>query len=721
MAEGAPSSGEPRKTTKKRWYEPFVEKEAVMVLAGVGLILIVVAPLPALLMDLFLAISFAISLLVLLVTLYVRKPVDFSAFPVVLLSTTLYRLSLNVATTRLILLNGGEGDGQAGKIIQTFGELVVGNNPVVGIVVFIILVTINFVVITKGAGRVAEVAARFTLDAMPGKQMAVDAELNSGLINEDQAKKRRKAIAKEADFYGAMDGASKFIRGDALAGIIITVVNILGGILIGMVQVGLSFSDALQTYTVLTIGDGLVGQLPALIVSGAAGLLITRVSPEDEAEELANQLQNQMFGDIQPLAFLAASLFVFAFIPGLTFPFLLVAVVAMALVFRLYKKEEEEQKEAKQEAIRLADEAVDEVQNQEPFIDSMLVIEPLLLELGVDLVGLVDEKKGGKLVQSIQRIRAQIAEELGLLVPPVHVRDNLNIDGGEYIFHLRGEEIGRYRVVPRQVMALVTDEARREIRGMETMEPAFNLPALWIPEKQRMRAQSLGYTVVDVGQVISTHITSMLYRHAGELFSRAQLQNYLERATEKAPQLVDDIIPGLLSRQVVFRVLRNLLSEGVSIRDSQTILESLAEVGNRIKDPEALTEMVRQGLRRHITRRHMDEDGVIHFITFAPELKEQLMRALSITEGGGISFSLKPDLEDSISKMVLEAYEKLDSFEPVIMCPPYVRGKIRKLLRRQLKEPPPCVTDLELDQDYVEVLKMVALISTTGIQYHNMS
>ncbi|MGC6508667.1 MAG: flagellar biosynthesis protein FlhA [Myxococcota bacterium] len=721
MAEGAPSSGEPRKTTKKRWYEPFVEKEAVMVLAGVGLILIVVAPLPALLMDLFLAISFAISLLVLLVTLYVRKPVDFSAFPVVLLSTTLYRLSLNVATTRLILLNGGEGDGQAGKIIQTFGELVVGNNPVVGIVVFIILVTINFVVITKGAGRVAEVAARFTLDAMPGKQMAVDAELNSGLINEDQAKKRRKAIAKEADFYGAMDGASKFIRGDALAGIIITVVNILGGILIGMVQVGLSFSDALQTYTVLTIGDGLVGQLPALIVSGAAGLLITRVSPEDEAEELANQLQNQMFGDIQPLAFLAASLFVFAFIPGLTFPFLLVAVVAMALVFRLYKKEEEEQKEAKQEAIRLADEAVDEVQNQEPFIDSMLVIEPLLLELGVDLVGLVDEKKGGKLVQSIQRIRAQIAEELGLLVPPVHVRDNLNIDGGEYIFHLRGEEIGRYRVVPRQVMALVTDEARREIRGMETMEPAFNLPALWIPEKQRMRAQSLGYTVVDVGQVISTHITSMLYRHAGELFSRAQLQSYLERATEKAPQLVDDIIPGLLSRQVVFRVLRNLLSEGVSIRDSQTILESLAEVGNRIKDPEALTEMVRQGLRRHITRRHMDEDGVIHFITFAPELKEQLMRALSITEGGGISFSLKPDLEDSISKMVLEAYEKLDSFEPVIMCPPYVRGKIRKLLRRQLKEPPPCVTDLELDQDYVEVLKMVALISTTGIQYHNMS
>ena len=721
MAEGAPKPTGSRGSTQMKWYEPFIEKEAFMVLGGVGLILIVVAPLPSLLMDLFLAISFAIALLVLLVTLYVRKPVDFSAFPVILLSTTLYRLSLNVATTRLILLNGGEGDGQAGKIIQTFGELVVGNNPVVGIVVFIILVTINFVVITKGAGRVAEVAARFTLDAMPGKQMAVDAELNSGLINEDQAKKRRRSIAKEADFYGAMDGASKFIRGDAMAGIIITVVNILGGILIGMVQVGLSFSDALQTYTVLTIGDGLVGQLPALIVSGAAGLLITRVSPEEESEELANQLQNQMFGDIQPLAFLAASLFVFAFIPGLTFPFLVVAVVAMALVFRLYKQEEVEQQEAKQEAIRLADEAVDEVRNQEPFIDSMLAIEPLLLELGVDLVGLVDEKKGGKLVQSIQRIRAQIAEELGLLVPPVHVRDNLNIDGGEYIFHLRGEEIGRYRVIPRQVMALVTDDTRREIRGMETMEPAFNLPALWIPEKQRMRAQSLGYTVVDVGQVISTHITSMLYRHAGELFSRSQLQNYLERATEKSPQLVDDIIPGLLPRQVVFRVLRNLLSENVSIRDSQTILESLAEVGNRIKDPEALTEMVRQGLRRHITRRHMDDDGVIHFITFSPELKEQLMRALSITEGGGISFTLKPDVEDKVSTLILEAYEKLDSFEPVIMCPPYVRGKIRRMLRRKVKEPPPCVTDLELDQDYVETLKLVALVSTTGVQYHNMT
>ena len=300
-----------------------------------------------------------------------------------------------------------------------------------------------------------------------------------------------------------------------------------------MVQVGLSFSDALQTYTVLTIGDGLVGQLPALIVSGAAGLLITRVSPEDEAEELANQLQNQMFGDIQPLAFLAASLFCLCFIPGLTFPFLVVAVVAMALVFRLYKKEEVEQQEAKQEAIRLADEAVDEVQNQEPFIDSMLVIEPLLLELGVDLVGLVDEKKGGNWSNPFSASVHRLPKNLDLLVPPVHVRDNLNIDGGEYIFHLRGEEIGRYRVVPRQVMALVTDDTRREIRGMETMEPAFNLPALWIHEKQRMRAQSLGYTVVDVGQVISTHITSMLYRHAGELFSSSQLQNYLERATEK--------------------------------------------------------------------------------------------------------------------------------------------------------------------------------------------
>lgn len=700
------------------WWEPFFKKEALLVFGGVGLILVMVAPLPAIFMDMLLASSFAIGLLILLVTLYVKNPVDFSAFPVILLTTTLFRLSLNVATTRLILLNGGNGSGEAGRIIQTFGELVVGNNPVVGIVVFVILVTINFVVITKGAGRVAEVAARFTLDAMPGKQMAVDAELNSGLIDEKVAKRRRKAISKEADFYGAMDGASKFIRGDAIAGIIITIVNIIGGILIGLVQGGMSFGDAVQTYTVLTIGDGLVGQLPALVVSGSAGLLITRVSPSEDSEDISTQLHNQLFNEAQPLVFLAASLFVFALIPGLTFPFLLLAVLAMALVFRLYKKDKEEVVEAERVAVLSAEEAVENVQNQEPFIDSMLNIEPLALELGVDLVGLVDDKKGGKLVNSIQRIRARIAEELGLLVPPVHVRDNLNLDGGEYVFHIRGEEVGRYRVVPRQVMAIDPGDARKGMRGVETVEPAYLLPALWIPDKQRMRAQSLGYTVVDVTQVISTHITAILHRHAGELFSRMQLKAYLDRVSETSTQLVDDIIPGLLSRQIVFRVLRNLLQEGISIRDAQTILECLADYGVKFKDPDTLTELVRQGLKRHITRKFMDEDEVIHYIGFAPEIEDVLVRGIKPTEGGGITLSLNADMQDKITTMIRDAYNETIDLEPVVLCPSFTRGVLRKLVQRRMSDPPSFVTIKEVD-NFVR-LKQVALVSTKAVQYHNI-
>jgi len=644
------------------------------VAAGIfGLLMIMVVPLPTAIMDMLLALSLSLSILTMLVTFYVTKPVQFSVFPTILLITTLFRLSLNVATTRLILLHGAEGPQAAGSIIQAFGRVVVGGNVAVGLVVFVILVIINFMVITKGAGRIAEVSARFTLDAMPGKQMAVDAELNAGLIDEVTARSRRSGIAREADFFGSMDGASKFIRGDAIAGILITLVNIVGGIFIGVVQNDLDFATAISNYTVLTIGDGLVGQVPALIVSTAAGMLVTRVPDESDAH-LHEQLGAQLFGSPRALGMLAVAVAGFVAIPGLRIPFILITAVAGTMAWRGSKASKQEQQETAEQ------QAASPEARAEPDLKEMLRVEPLTIELGVDLVALVEERKGGTLVERIQRIRQQFAQDQGLIVPAVHLRDNLQLDGGEYSVLLRGEVIGQGKVVPRQCLAIDPGDTKGPIRGVPTKDPVFGLDALWVPEGQRLRAQAKGYTVVDIPTIVTTHLTELLRQHGHELFGRQELADVLDRAAKHSPRLVEELIPDVLSRGAVLRVFRNLLREGVSTRDAQSILEALAEHSARSRDPDVLTELVRQRMARHITHRFTSPEGVLRYIALAPEAEELVTRSLQASEDGTTRLVMDPNLaQHLLVQLGAFADQHRGSEDVVLLAPPLARGPFRRL------------------------------------------
>jgi flagellar biosynthesis protein FlhA len=647
---------------------------------------IMVVPLPPIVMDMLLAISIMLALLTLLVTFYVKRPLEFSIFPTMLLTTTLFRLSLNVATTRLILLGGHEGGDAAGSIIRTFGQVVVGGNYVVGLVVFAILVVINFVVITKGAGRVAEVAARFTLDAMPGKQMAIDAELNAGHIDEKQARKRRDLVSREADFYGAMDGASKFIRGDAIAGILITLINIVGGIIIGVVQNDLSLAVALENYTVLTIGDGLVGQIPALVISAAAGMLVTRV-PDREDQTLHGQLTEQLLSSPKALGILSITLFGFVLIPGLRLPFFVVGGVAGVIAWQRRNHVPEDHDALDGTAEDGPDGDTDG--DGEPSLESLLKVEPLALELGVDLINLVDERKGGNLVERIQRIRRQMVQDMGLVVPSVHLRDNLRLDGGEYRLLLRGEEVGRGKVIPRQCMAIDPGDAKGPLKGIKTIDPVFGLESYWVPESGRMMAQTKGYTVVDVPTVLTTHLTEVLSQYGHELYGRSQLADQLERVAEANPRLVEELVPDPLPRSTVLKVFRNLLREGVSVRDAQTILESLADHAHRLKDPDSLTEFVRQRLARHLTHRYADEEGVLHYIGLAPDMEESLARALHSSEAGAMSLALDPEHARLLLTGLRDAAESYrGAGEVVVLCPPLARGPIRRLAEKVIPRVP---------------------------------
>ena len=647
---------------------------------------IMVVPMPPLAMDMFLALSITVSILVLLVTFYVNNPVQFSIFPTLLLATTLFRLSLNVATTRLILMGGHGGADAAGNIIQTFGHVVVGGNYVVGLVVFSILVVINFVVITKGAGRVAEVAARFTLDAMPGKQMAIDAELNAGHIDEPTARRRRDSIMKEADFYGAMDGASKFIRGDAIAGILITLINIVGGIIIGVVQNGLDLSTALENYTVLTIGDGLVGQIPALVISAAAGMLVTRV-PDNDSQGLHGQFGSQLFSSPRALMMLSASLFLFVFIPGLRLPFFILGgIVGIAAWQNRHNDsyiggsgpEGKPTVGADGQAVDASGAA--EEPDEETTLEGLMTVEAIAIELGVDLIQLVDESKGGNLVERISRIRRQMVQDLGLIVPSVHLRDNLRLDGGEYRVVLRGEEVGRGRVVPRQHLAINPGDAEPNLSGLKCIDPVFGLEALWITDKNKLDAQAKGYTVVDVPTVLTTHLTEILQQYGHELFSRNQLHNMLERVGEENPQLVEELIPDQLPRSSVLRVFRNLLREGVSVRDGTTILEALAEHAPRIKDANSLTEFVRQRLARHLTHRYATADNVLNYIALAPDTEEVIARSLHTSESGSMSLALDPENARRLLTGLRDAAEAWNGEgDVVVLCPPLARGPLRML------------------------------------------
>ena len=645
---------------------------------AVGLLLVMVVmivPIPPWMLDLLVATSLAVAILVMLVSVYTKRPLDFSTFPSVLLVTTLFRLSLNVASTRNILLRGGsEGTAAAGEIIRSFGEFVVEGNYVVGIVVFIILVIINFIVITKGAGRVAEVAARFTLDAMPGKQMAIDADLNAGLINDQVAKKRRKEVAEEADFYGSMDGASKFVRGDAIAGIMITAVNIIAGIIIGVSQYNMDFSQAAETFTLLTVGDGLISQIPALIISVAAGIITTR---NTEDTNLGDQVSRQFRLHPKALYVAGATLFIFAMIPGLPqVPFVAVGIM---LCFTGYKMEEWNDDDKKAAAVATTDEKKATPEN----LEDLLSLELVELEVGYGLVSLVDSEQNGDLLERITHIRKQFALDWGVIIPSVRIKDNLELKPGGYSVKIKGIEVARGELMSDHYMAMDPGSVIEKMEGIETVEPVFGLPAVWITDDQRDDAQYNGYTVVDLSTVVATHLTEILKTNLHELFGRQELVRVLDNFKEHYPKVVADLVPDIVSLGVVLKVIQNLLREGVSVRDLRTILESLAEYGTVTKDAESLTEHVRQSLYRTITESIKSEQGDIPIFTLDRKIEESIANNI-IQDGANQQLSLDPKITQSILASLNEKIEEATEMgeKMVVLCSPVIRHHFKRLTEK---------------------------------------
>jgi len=648
------------------------------VLLAVGIILIIgmlIIPLPAPLLDLLLTVNIAASVTILLVAIYTDDPMNFSVFPSLLLVATLYRLALNVSTSRLILLHG-----DAGNVVHSFGDFVIGGNLIVGLVVFFILVIIQFVVITNGAGRVAEVAARFTLDAMPGKQMAIDADLNAGLIDEAGARQRRKAIADEADFYGAMDGASKFVKGDAVAGIVIIIVNILGGLAVGVLQQGRSAGDALHTFSLLTVGDGLVSQLPALLISTATGIVVTRAAG---TTNLGTQMFSQLMAQSRPLYIAGGMLGVFALMPGLPkLPFVVVAGIAVAGGYMIKRQQ------AAELAVRMAPPPVlprEPEQLGPQQVIQMMSVDPLEIEVGYGLIPIVDEAAGGGLLRRITMIRRQLALDLGIVLPTVRVRDNLQHAPSAYVVKLRGVEIARGTLMPGQFLAMDPGTAEGDIPGVETVEPAFGLPARWIPPAQKERAELLGYTVVDAESVLATHLTELVKKFAPDLLSRQDTQNLLENLRAEYPALVEDLVPSTLTVGEVQEVLQNLLSERVSIRDLVTICEALATHGRLTRDIDLLTEYARASLARQISRQHADEGGNLTVITVGPRTEDEIAQSIQQTERGN-TIAMPPWQMQRLLGVVASEVERVASSgrDPVVLCSSRIRLALRRLLERRL-------------------------------------
>ncbi len=592
-----------------------------------AVVAVMILPLPRLLMDVGLSLSVSLSLVTFLVAIYLRDPLELSIFPTLVLIASMARLALNIASTRLILLRGNEGPTAAGAVIASFGQFVVGGNYAVGVVLFLILVVINFVVITKGAGRVAEVSARFTLDAMPGKQMAIDADLAAGFIDDREARRRRERIQEEASFHGAMDGASKFVRGDAVAGLVITAINVIGGIAIGAAQHGMAVSEALQTYTILTVGDGLVSQIPALLISVAAGLVVTRVSG---GGDLSGALLSQLGRYRRPSFIAAGFLVVLALMPGM--PTLLLFSIAGGLVAITVARGR-----AKQAEVEVSESPLPPGEEDErALMERLLPIDLLELQIGYELVGLVDNSREGDLLKRISGIRRQFATEMGIIVPPVHVRDNLELGPGEYRLMLLGNEIGRGMVRPGRFMAMDPGTVISPIDGEETVEPAFGLPARWIVGNDRAAAEARGYTVVDAATVVATHVSELLRRNCHELLGRREVQDILDIFSKTHSSLVEELIPTLLPLGEVIKVLRALLAEGVSVRDMRTILETLADHAGQTKDPEVLTELVRGRMAKFLTSRVLADDGKVHALVLDPQLEQGLREGLQ--QGGAFGF-----------------------------------------------------------------------------------
>jgi flagellar biosynthesis protein FlhA len=657
---------------------PAAAKNAVgvpaMVIIMLGMMLI---PLPAFALDMLFTFNIALSLIILLVTVYALRPLDFAVFPSVLLLATLLRLALNIASTRVVLMNGHHGTDAAGKVIQAFGEFVVGGSYAIGLVVFVILVIINFVVVTKGAGRVSEVNARFILDAMPGKQMAIDADLNAGLITQDDARSRRESVGQEADFYGAMDGASKFVRGDAVAGILILIINILGGLAVGAIQHGLPLRQAVEYYTLLTIGDGLVAQIPALLLSTAAAIIVTRVS---SAQDMGKQIVSQLFGSSRALAVTAAVIGLLGMIPGMpNLPFLTLSAAAAAAAYFMQRRRASQS------------EVIDAVPDEKPASapeltwDDVQPVDIIGLELGYRLIPLVDQQQGGELMGRIKGVRKKLSHELGFLVHAVHIRDNLDLSPNTYRISLLGVPVGEAEVHPDRELAINPGQVFGTLQGIPAKDPAFGLDAVWINAAQREQAQTMGYTVVDVSTVIATHLSTLIQEHAHELLGHEEVQQLLNVLARQAPKLVEDLVPNILALSVIVKVLQSLLAEGVPIRDMRTIVETLAEHGAHSQDPVALTNAIRAALGRSIVQHINGLERELPVITLNPELEQLLLQSLQTGSDGGLG--LEPGLAQRLHESLRTTVEKqeMGGNPSVLVVSPHLRTWLARWLRPSLR------------------------------------
>jgi len=636
----------------------------------VAIILTFILPIPEFLIDFLLAINVMVSGIILLNTLYLKEPLQLSIFPSLIVITTLYRISLNVATTKLIL-----GQGEAGVLIEKFGSFVAGGNIVVGFVIFLIIMIVNFLVITKGSERVAEVAARFTLDAMPGKQMAIDADLNSGLINEAEAKERRKKIQSEADFYGAMDGDSKFVKNDAIAGIVITLINIIGGIIIGVAMRGESITEALETYTTLTMGDGLVSQIPALMISTATSFVVTRAASSDS--NISNELITQLFKNSKVMFIASALSLALSFFLA-RIPFILLAAVLAFIGYTIMKQEKSE---IKKEEIKVEETEIEEIRKPENVV-SLLHVDPIELEFGYGIIPLADVNQGGDLLDRVVMIRRQLALELGMLVPIIRLRDNIQLSPNQYVIKIKGVEVASGEIMLDHFLAMNPGVVEEEIEGIETMEPAFGLPAIWITEEQRDRAEMMGYTVVDPPSVVATHLTEVIKQFAHELMGRQEVQTLIDNVKQNYPAIVEELVPKIMTVGEIQKVLANLLKEGISIRDMVTILEVLADYAQTVNDTDMLTEYVRQAMSRAISKKFFP-DGKSSVITLDPKLEQMILESVQKTETGSY-ITLEPSIINTIINNLTKHVQKLARLgqQPIVLASPGVRLYFKRLTEK---------------------------------------
>jgi flagellar biosynthesis protein FlhA len=652
----------------------------------VGIIVMMVIPIPAFFLDILLALNISIAVIILFVSLFLNRPLDFTSYPSLVLMTTLFRLALNVSSTRLILMNGNQGLDAAGNVIQAFGSFVLGGNFVIGVVIFVIIMIVNLMVVTKGSGRIAEVAARFTLDAMPGKQMAIDSDLNSGLISETDAKTRRKELAQEAEFYGSMDGTSKFVRGDAIAGIIITGINIVGGLFIGVFMGGMTWLDSAMNYTLLTVGDGLVSQIPALIVSVSAGIIVARAG--SGGMDLGNEVTSQLFAYKKPLFLSSGVCTLFAIIPGLPFvPFMTLAIGTAMLALNAEEKDEPGLALSKSDPKMLPHSDLDTPQSPPPGsteeVKSLLGVDLLELEVGYELVSMVDASTGGDLIERIRGLRRQFALDLGFIVPSIHIRDNVRLEPSQYRLMLKGVQIASGTVMKNHFLAMDPGGSEIDLPGIPTKESAFGLDAMWISESDKERAQFSGYTVVDPATVITTHLTEVIRAHAHEILGRQEVQVLLDTLSNDYPKLVEEVVPGIVPLGTVQQVLAGLLREGVSIRDLRTVLETLADWAPSIKSNERLIEYVRKSLGRSITSKHLTDDGTLRLININPALERILNESLQSTEQGSY-LALEPGFAHTLITKLTPLAEKfaIAGTTPVLLAPTQLRSALFSFIER---------------------------------------